>query len=173
MPIPDNNATGASMSLTVPDNKTVLDVNVKVNITHTFDGDFTIQLFPRWVRPSCCPTGGGNGQNYTNTVFDDEAATPSPRDGALHRDLPARLAALRGGRDQRRGTWTLKVVDQANVDVGTIDNFTLSLTYPAQACGPHAGTTANADVSDVCSAAAEAAATVSGRRERTSPSRSR
>jgi len=39
----------------------------------------------------------------------------------------------------------------ADIDVGTIDNWTLSLTYPAVACGPHAGTTAHADVSDVCS----------------------
>jgi subtilisin-like proprotein convertase family protein len=46
VPIPDNNATGASMSSAVPDNKTVLDVNVKVNITHTFDGDLVLSLIP-------------------------------------------------------------------------------------------------------------------------------
>ena len=117
---------------------------------------------------------GGNGQNYTNTVFDDEAATPissgtAPFTGTFRPDSP--LSAADG--INAAGTWTLKVVDQANVDVGTIDNFTLSLTYPSQACGPHAGTTANADVSDVCSGSGGGGGNGSGRRERTSPSRSR
>ncbi len=152
VPIPDNNATGASMSLSVPDNKTVLDVDVKVNITHTYDGDFTIQLIPPVGAPIMLSNRrGGSGDNYTNTVFDDEASTPvssgtAPFTGSFRPDAP--LSALDGM--NAAGTWTLKVVDQANVDVGTIDNWTLTLLYPSVACGPHATTTTTADVSDVC-----------------------
>src|SRR4029079_14465926 len=70
VPIPANNATGASMSLVVPDNKTILDVNVKVNITHTYDGDFTLQLIPPGGSPIMLSNRrGSSGQNYTNTVF--------------------------------------------------------------------------------------------------------
>ena len=50
------------------------------------------------------------------------------------------------------GAWKLKVVDSANADVGTIDNWTLSLTYPAQVCGPHAKYSSHALVLDSCSA---------------------
>jgi subtilisin-like proprotein convertase family protein len=153
VPIPDNNPDGASMSIVVPDNKTVLDVNVRVNITHTFDGDFVISLVPPVGAPiTLSNRRGGSGDNYTNTVFDDEAATPisagtAPFTGSFRPD--SLLSAADG--INAAGTWTLRVVDQASVDVGTIDNWTLSLTYPALACGPHANVSGHATVADTCS----------------------
>jgi len=140
------------MSLVVPDSKTILDVNVKVNITHTYDGDFTIQLIPPGGSPIALSNRrGSSGQNYTNTVFDDEATTAisagvAPFTGSFRPESP--LSGLDGANSA--GTWTLKVVDQASVDTGTIDNWTLMLTYPASGCGPHAGYGSQANVADVC-----------------------
>ena len=42
--IPDNNSTGAGWVISVPDDKSVLDVNLSVNITHTFTGDIEVSL---------------------------------------------------------------------------------------------------------------------------------
>jgi subtilisin-like proprotein convertase family protein len=152
VPIPDNNATGASMSLSVPGQQD--------GARRQREGEHHPHLRRRLHHPAHSPVGapimlsnrrGGSGDNYTNTVFDDEATTPvsagtAPFTGSFRPESP--LSVLDGM--NAAGTWTLKVVDQANVDVGTIDNWTLTLLYPSVACGPHATTTTTADVSDVC-----------------------
>ena len=153
VPIPDNNTTGASSFITVTDAKTIQDVNVKVNITHTFDGDITLYLIaPNSTQVTLSAKRGSSGDNFTNTVFDDEAATPissgaAPFTGSFRPETL--LSALDGMTSA--GTWRLKVVDNAGIDVGTIDNWTLSLTYPAAACGPHSSYVTQTLVADTCS----------------------
>ena len=44
MSIPDNNATGGTSTITVNDTRIVSDVNVRANITHTYDGDLILSL---------------------------------------------------------------------------------------------------------------------------------
>jgi hypothetical protein len=73
--IPDNDAAGASMSLTVPVHKTLVDVNVQVNITHTATGNLVLSLVPP-AGPAILLAShrGGNGDNFVGTEFDDEAS---------------------------------------------------------------------------------------------------
>jgi subtilisin-like proprotein convertase family protein len=149
--IPDNNATGAASTIHVSDVNTVLDVNVTVNITHTYDGDISLYLIgPNGAQVTLAATRGGSGDNYTNTVFDDSAATPiasgsAPFTGSFRPDSP--LSAFNGLR--AAGDWRLKVVDSASSDVGSIVDWTLSLTYPPGACGPGAAYESNTQV-DAC-----------------------
>jgi subtilisin-like proprotein convertase family protein len=153
--IPDNNSTGITSTLTVAEvtPKTVIDVDVKLNLTHTFDGDLIIYLItPTNVQIRLHNRFGGTGENFTNTVFDDEAATPisagtPPYTGSFRPDQP--LTAADG--ISSNGAWKLKVVDLAGVDVGTLDNWTLTLTYPAQACGSHATVLSSSSLADTCS----------------------
>ena len=153
VPIPDNTPAGASATIAVPDNKPVVDVNVKINITHTYDGDLIISLIPpsgpAITLYNRLPNSAEN--NFTNTVFDDSAATSitagvPPFTGSFRPSSP--LSSANG--INAAGNWTLKVVDAAGIDVGTIDNWTLFLVYPAASCGPHALVQSNANVSDVC-----------------------
>ncbi|MBP7147246.1 MAG: M28 family peptidase [Acidobacteria bacterium] len=152
--IPDNNPTGARSAITVSDNKTVLDVNVEVNITHTYDGDLELYLLaPNGTRIMLSNNRGSSGDNFRGTVFDDEAATPissgsAPFSGPYRPDAP--LSAADGV--NAAGTWTLEVIDGGPSDVGTIDGWTLTLLFPAAQCGPHAMVTGHACVSDTCSA---------------------
>lgn len=158
VPIPDNNAAGAVATIPVSDINTVLDVNVKIGITHTFVSDLVIYLIgpdgTQAILSNRRPTAGG-GINFTNTVFDDQATTPissvtiaqNPYTGSYVPDQP--LAAFQGR--SVTGTWTLKVADVAGSDVGTIDKLELSFTYPAQPCGPAAVRHGAAIVADVCS----------------------
>ena len=135
--IPDNNATGASSTIAVIDPNTVTDVNVKVNITHTFDGDLSIYLIgPNNTSVLLSNRRGSSGANFTNTVFDDQATTAiasgtAPFTGSYIPDNP--LSVFNGL--IATGNWTLKVVDGAAADVGTITDWTLQLTYPAEPCG--------------------------------------
>ena len=149
--IPDNNSTGATSTINVVETNLVQDVNVVVDITHTYDGDIALYLVgPNGTQVTLSNRHGGSGDNYTGTVFDDAAATPiasgtAPFAGSFKPDAP--LSALNG--IPAAGAWRLKVVDSAGSDVGTIVNWTLQLTYPAGACGAAASYQAHA-VADSC-----------------------
>ena len=138
IPIPDNNATGATSTIAVVDPSIVQDVNVTVNVTHTYDADLTLSLITPANTPiTLAARRGGSANNFTNTVFDDEAANPisggtPPFTGSFK---PEGLLSAADG-VSGAGTWKFKVVDSALVDVGTIDNWTLNLVYPSIACGP-------------------------------------
>jgi subtilisin-like proprotein convertase family protein/subtilisin family serine protease len=122
--IPDNNAAGVTSSLAVTPSGLIRDVDVTIGqITHTFDGDLLIQLTsPAGTTVTLANRVGGSGDNFTNTVFDDEAAT-SITSGAAPFTGQFRPAADQlsrfDGQDQV-GVWTLKVSDLAGNDTGTL-----------------------------------------------------
>ncbi len=151
--IPDNSSVGALSTITVSDARTVRDVDVKVNLTHTFDSDLTITLLtPTGLTITLANPHGGSGDNYTNTVFDDEAATPiasgsPPFTGSFRPDAP--LSAADGANGA--GNWTLRVADRSPQDIGTIDNWTLTPTFATSPCGPHAVHRSHAKIADTCS----------------------
>jgi len=115
----------------------VQDVDVKVNITHSYDGDLRLTLIgPNNVARILSNRRGSSGDNFVNTVFDDEATTPiasgtAPFTGSFKPDEA--LSNLDG--INATGNWTLRVEDLAGGDTGTLNNWTLTLTYPSQACG--------------------------------------
>ena len=74
---------------------------------------------------------GGTGENFTDTVFDDEATTPiasgtPPWTGSFQPDQP--LSAIDG--IPANGTWTLEVSDNANVDTGTLTAWEIQFEFP-------------------------------------------
>lgn len=107
----------------------IADVNVTINITHTFTADLDIILTsPASTNVNLSLGNGGSGDNYTNTVFDQEAGVnissgSAPFTGTFvpEGDLSTLNGELSGG------DWTLVVFDTANGDGGTIDEFTLEL----------------------------------------------
>ncbi len=149
--IPDQFSAGASTAISVPDIHTLQDVNVNVNVQHTFDGDLTFTLIaPTGLKIVLANPHGGSGDNYTNTTFDDEAAVPlgssPPFTGSFQPDTP--LSAADG--INTAGTWQLNVVDGSGQDTGQILNWSLQLTYSATSCGSHAVVRSASRVSDSC-----------------------
>jgi subtilisin-like proprotein convertase family protein len=134
--IPDNNPTGAQSTINVAQAATVQDVNVTVNITHTYDGDLALSLItPTSASVALSSNRGGSGNNFTATTFDDEATNPigsgaPPFTGSFRPETP--LSAADG--ISSAGNWRLKVVDNAGQDIGTIDNWTLKLGLPTGSC---------------------------------------
>jgi subtilisin-like proprotein convertase family protein len=135
--IPDNDPTGASSFITIDAGFTILDVDVVVDITHTYTGDLDLYLIgPAGTTVLLSDQHGGSGDNYTGTHFDDEATTPiasgsSPFTGSFQPDQP--LAAFDGL--PAAGVWTFKVVDNYGYDVGTIDAWQIRLTLDAPCDG--------------------------------------
>jgi subtilisin-like proprotein convertase family protein len=114
----------------------VADLNINLTITHTFDQDLVLTLIApdgTQVLLSGINLGGGfiighggAGRNYTNTTFDDQAATPiglgtPPFTGSFKPDSP--LAQLIG--KPLNGIWTLQVQDVEPADTGTLISWSM------------------------------------------------
>ena len=139
--VPQNiqDATGSSPGVTeviiqVIDNLPIIDVDVKVNISHTYNQDLTLSLIhPDGREIILSQNQGGSGNNYNNTIFDAEATTPiqsgsSPYSGTY---IPqGDLASLYNSLSE--GSWRFKVVDDATQDTGIIEAVELILCLSGQ-----------------------------------------
>ena len=117
--------------MVIEENFLITDIDVTVDITHTFNGDLRLIL----VHPDpdvdfiiLSEQIGGSSDNYTNTVFDDEAdvnisegAAPYTGSFAPFQSLSA-FDGLESG-----GTWLFVVVDFANGDGGTINSWSIDM----------------------------------------------
>ncbi len=140
--IPDNPAPGVSSTLTVPDSFVLTDVNVSVNITHTWVGDLSFTLTPPGGgpitlldRPGYTGTGFGCSDNDMNVLFDDSAVVDPETHCAATTPwltgpvLPfASLAGLNGTNIQ--GNWVFTVTDNAGGDTGTVVSWNIETTPP-------------------------------------------
>ena len=127
--IPDNNPTGAGSTVPAASPYDVVDVNVLINITHTYTGDLDISLVgPNGTSIDLSSDNGSSGNNFTDTIFDDEAGSSvtsgsAPFTGSFQPEQP--LSTFDGL--PASGDWILKVVDDAGSDLGTIDSWQLQL----------------------------------------------
>lgn len=124
--IRDLRTTRSNLAVNVDAN--IADLNVKVTLRHTYDGDLRITLIPPWGGTGIrlANQRGGSGNDYTGTVFDDEAAT-SISQGAAPFSGSFRPEAALTAFDNRnvRGTWILRVDDLAVLDTGTLVSWSL------------------------------------------------
>ena len=128
--IPDNNATGISSTITVSGvTGQFIDLDVTINITHPFVGDLVVTLTgPNNVTRTLVNRRGGSGDNFTGTIFDDQAATAITSGSApfTGRFRPEESLDVFNGINPN-GTWTLNVSDRAAADLGTLLNWSLHL----------------------------------------------
>lgn len=151
--IPDNNASGVDIPITVSGIGGIADINfsfdgdscttvegaTSVGLDHTFVGDLVITLTsPQGTTITLMNQPGGalnGGNNFCHTVFDDEGGGPSiqtilssgpPPLGPPYSGIfnPFNpLAIFRG--ENPNGTWILNVSDRAAVDIGAVRAFSL------------------------------------------------
>jgi subtilisin-like proprotein convertase family protein len=149
IPLPDVSMT--EIPINVIDTGFVGDVNVKLRLNHTFDGDLQIHLVaPDGTTVPLSNNRGGSGDNFgagandcsgTQTVFDDSAAAAvsagiAPYAGSFRPETP--LAALNG--KQMNGIWKIRITDTGAADVGTLGCATLEITRQLYFCCGVAGT---------------------------------
>jgi len=110
--IPDNNPAGVERSLNIADSGTVKEVEVGIDLTHTYISDLIINLVsPAGTIISLHSRVGGSADNiiksynFTNT---------------------SGLASLRGQPIQ--GNWKLKVSDVVGQDVGKLNKWSVKLS---------------------------------------------
>ncbi|CAN5456558.1 hypothetical protein BH09SUM1_BH09SUM1_19370 [soil metagenome] len=139
--IPDFDPAGASVTVSYPEGyDTVKSVSVLLSATHTFDSDLGFYLIsPQGTTVPLSLRNGSSGDNYTNTVFDDAASASiasgvPPFTGSYAPDQPLSILA----NEHAGGVWTLKAVDNAGDDTGSITQFVLTVTPNVPVCNAFA-----------------------------------
>lgn len=127
--IPDNSDTGVSSLISFSNNLIITDVNITVNITHPWIGDLELILrSPEGTRVTLVETRSDDGENYTNTVFDDDAALNFLAGSAPYTGSFKPQNSLESFNNENSfGEWILKAVDGGPADIGTIDNWSISI----------------------------------------------
>lgn len=128
-PIGPNAGTVTESIINIPDNKVIADINVTVNLFHTFDGDLQIKLVgPDNTEVILSDENGGSGSNYTDTVFDDDASVnissgSAPFTGSFIPD--GDLNDFNGL--SSAGDWKLVITDNYNQDGGALLDWTIQI----------------------------------------------
>ena len=109
--IPDNNPAGISDTIEVDQSGTVRDINVWVDITHTWIGDLKIELMaPSGRAVMLHDQSGGHRDNIIQTY-----------------DVQSLIALQSLIGEEGQGTWTLNASDHAGRDVGKLNRWGLEI----------------------------------------------
>ncbi|MGQ9719384.1 MAG: proprotein convertase P-domain-containing protein [Nitrososphaerales archaeon] len=121
----------AESIINVADKGTIEDINVILTIYHTWDDDLNVTLIsPTGTKIGLFSDVGGSGDNFTETVLDDEAernitAGSDPFIGSYRPEES--LSGLDG--EEMQGNWTLRVYDDSQEDVGTLEAWSIEIKY--------------------------------------------
>lgn len=123
--IPDQGTV--TSRLTIDDTEEIVDLNVMLNISHRWDGDLTATLrAPDGTRVELFSRVGGKGDDFNNTIFDNEAtqlitAGSAPFEGSY---IPEGDLSKFYGKSMA-GTWKLQVADSSYSTTGTLNSWSL------------------------------------------------
>ncbi len=121
---------------------TIQDLNVQLDIDHSWVGDLQLTLIaPDGRRIPLSMRRGGSGDEYRDTVFDDQATTSiaSARAPFVGRFRPETPLNTLSGMDPT-GVWYLEVRDRARLDGGRVHGWSLQMTLTS---GPSASLVAS------------------------------
>ncbi len=139
--IPDNDPVGVTSTLTVTEDFTIEDLDVNLDITHTWVGDLiTTITSPAGTSVIIVDRIGGTGTGVGCSGDDilatlDDAAT-SPIEGVCGSGVPSidgtfspnnPLSAFNG--ESTLGDWTITISDNAGGDTGTLNSWGLTYSY--------------------------------------------
>ncbi len=118
-------------TLNISESLIIADVNVKIDIDHAYLDDINVTLeSPSGTMTCLTSENGGSGDDYDNTVFDDEASTPisdgSPPYAGTFK--PEYALWVFDGEDAQ-GEWRLFVYDNYLFTNGTLQNWSLTFTF--------------------------------------------
>jgi subtilisin-like proprotein convertase family protein len=113
--IPDNTPAGVSDDIVIVPAFTVATVQASVNITHTYRGDLIVELRHDATNVRLHNRTGGTAEDIVGTY-------PT----TLAVNGPGSLSDFNG--QSSAGTWTLFLSDNANVDVGTLNQWCVILS---------------------------------------------
>jgi trimeric autotransporter adhesin len=152
--LPSNLTNG--QSVTMPVGATIDSIRVKINLTHTFDGDLNIHLrSPNTQVVNLISRRGGSGEDMVNTQISSNTANASMASGAapfanalfradlatITTTVPATttntFSSLFVAGTGAPQTWTISVHDMAAVDVGILQDWSITIFYQEPIAVPY------------------------------------
>jgi subtilisin-like proprotein convertase family protein len=116
-------------TLTVPDDVRIFDIDVALDISHTYNSDLTVFLIsPDGASTELFSRIGGSSDNFTGAILDDDANQDIASDTAPYTDRfrPKGNLALLAGKSAQ-GVWTLRVSDTTQGNTGTLNSWALTI----------------------------------------------
>lgn len=132
IPIPDGAGAGVEgtpviSTINIPSSIILNDVNVTVNITHTYIEDLKLVLKSPSGTQVVLYANNCGGQDNINVIFDD-AGTTAINCGSLFQEVVTPLSALLPlNAENAQGDWTLTVTDNYNNDTGTLNSWAIEV----------------------------------------------
>jgi subtilisin-like proprotein convertase family protein len=127
--------------INVPDHIVIDDLDVRIDLKHTKAFDLQIYLQSPSGKKICLNSYDAlteyfEGQDYIQTVFDDEADVPieqgkPPFTGRFKPKAPDTLGVFDG--EDTFGPWRLQIYDAYYADSGHLNSFELMITVPEPA----------------------------------------
>jgi M6 family metalloprotease-like protein len=111
--IPDNSSQGAGSAISIGDSGVVEDLEVSVDIRHTYIGDLVVELVAPSGQSAILHNRSGRGKDNLKMAYDRSTATA--------------LETLIG--QEINGDWLLRIRDMAAVDTGTLEHWALKIMY--------------------------------------------
>jgi Ca2+-binding RTX toxin-like protein len=107
----------------------ITDVNVLVNISHTWNSDLRVFLLnPLGTQVELFSEVGIAGQGFLNTLLDDESSTSITSGSGTFTGTfrpQGNLATFDG--TAPNGSWKLKIIDDAEGDTGTLNSWAVNV----------------------------------------------
>ena len=113
--IPDNQPSGVTSYLYVPDSLQITDINVLVDITHDWIGDLVVEVTSPVATTVRLHDESGGSTADIYTWYDRETAP----------DGPGTMGDFDG--ENSMGTWSLRVSDNSPVNEGTLNEWRLEI----------------------------------------------
>ena len=129
--IPDDDADGAASTINATIGGRIEDIDISLNIEHGWDSDINAYLIsPAGTQVTLFEGVGDRGEDFTDTIFDDEASTgiaagTAPFSGSYRPDSP--LSVLDG--ESITGNWKLKLVDTDRWVAGKLRSWKIQVSY--------------------------------------------
>ncbi len=115
-------------TLIITDGVEISDLDIQINVSHTWVNDLTITITSPVGTEVVLSTNNGanNTQNYSDTIFDDEASSSitagsAPFTGSY---IPEEALSAFDG-ESSLGEWVLTISDSANFDGGSLNSWTI------------------------------------------------
>ena len=138
-PIPIPTQGDITSTINVTDGRSITDLTLNLNITHTFVSDLLITLTgPAGDTVTLFNRRGSSGQNLVNTTFTDSSLVPiasgtAPFTGAFHPEQDLTPFKNRTA----LGVWTLRIQDLKPLDSGTLNSWSITFTHVNDISGPY------------------------------------
>ena len=111
--IPDNSSQGVSSAIGIGESGAVEDLEVSVDIVHTYIGDLVVELVAPSGQSAILHNRSGRGKDNLKMVYDFNTTSA--------------LETLVG--QNINGDWLLKIMDLADADTGTLEKWALKIVY--------------------------------------------